>query len=161
MFLGDCYKFLGVNSDADEKTIRKAWRTKTKEVHPDVNKSKDAAEKFTRLTDAMNVLLDSTERMKHDRQFGYHQKAKNQDSNSKQSFTEFQETKAKKNVEEWSKDYNAAMEIRERQRGQKRLKHKRNIVFVLLGILVGVIALLIVVHFLYSDKMNELMKFVH
>src|ERR1700749_1818797 len=112
----DCYKLLGINSDADEKTIRKAWRLKTKEVHPDINRSHDATHRFNRLTEAMNILLDPTSRVKHDRQFGYHDKPKNKDSNAKQKFTEYQETKAKRTVDEWSKDYNVAMEMREKQR---------------------------------------------
>ncbi len=161
MFLGDCYKFLGVPPDADEKTIRKAWRTKTKEVHPDVNKSKDAAAKFNRLTDAMNALLDPIERTKHDRQFGYLQKVKNKDTNAKQHFSESEHAKAKQTVDEWVKDYNVAMEMREKQKHQKKLKHKRNMAFILLGLLIGVIAITVWIHYLYSGTMDELLKMLH
>ena len=31
----DCYKLLGIASDAEPKVIQKAWRLKTKEIHPD------------------------------------------------------------------------------------------------------------------------------
>jgi DnaJ-class molecular chaperone len=134
----DCYKLLGIASDADEKTIRKAWRLKTKEVHPDVNRSRDAAFKFSRLTDAMNLLLDSPSRLKHDRKWGYYEKAKNKDSNTKQKFSEEQNSKAKRNVDEWTNDYSFAMKEREKQRQRHLAKHRRRqkFIYFLLGIVV-------------------------
>ena len=134
----DCYKFLGIKPDADDKTIRKAWRLKTKEVHPDVNRSRDAAHTFNRLTEAMNTLLDPPSRLRHDRQFGYYEKPKNKDTNAKENFTPLQKEKAKRTVDEWSKDYNKAMEMREKQRKQTVSKHKKNLLFVLFGMFVVV-----------------------
>ena len=146
----DCYKFLGISPDADEKTIRKAFRLKSKEVHPDLNKSRDAAHKFSRLTEAMNTLLDPTARLKHDRKWGYYEKIKNKDSNAKQKFSEEQNSKAKRNVEEWSADYNYAMEKREQERQKQLKKHKRriNFIFFLLG--AAVIAIFITLWLLFT-----------
>lgn len=146
----DCYKFLGISPDADEKTIHKAWRLKTKEVHPDVNRSRDAAHRFNRLTEAMNTLLDPPSRLRHDRLFGYYDKPKNQETNNKQKFTEYQETKAKATVEEWSIDYNVAMEMRERQRQQTIAKHRKkirkNILITLFGVFVVFLLIFLFLH---------------
>lgn len=130
----DCYKLLGISPLADEKTIRKAWRIKTKEVHPDVNPSPDAAKKFRELSEAMELLLDDASRIKHDHRFGYTGIPKNKYSNAKQSFSEYQREKAKVTVNEWTEDYNVAMAMREAQRKKVIRRHKRNIVVILLGI---------------------------
>lgn len=131
----DCYKLLGISPQADEKTIRKAWRTKTKEVHPDVNPSPDAGKKFRELSDAMNILLDDANRTKHDHRFGYTGIPKNKYSNAKQSFSDYQRKKAKVTVNEWSNDYNVAMAMREEQRKKVIRRHKRNVIAILLGII--------------------------
>ena len=42
----DYYEVLGVSKDAGEEEIKKAFRKKALEYHPDKNKSADAEEKF-------------------------------------------------------------------------------------------------------------------
>lgn len=123
----DYYKLLGIDPGADERTIRKAWRLKTKEVHPDVNRSEDAAIQFRELSRALETLLDPVLRHKHDRANGYSGKPKNQDSNAKQQFSAYQEKKAAETVRKWSTDYDVAMAIREEQRRKHLARHKRNI----------------------------------
>ncbi|MEO5643794.1 MAG: DnaJ domain-containing protein [Bacteroidia bacterium] len=130
----DCYKLLGVNPKADEKAIRKAWRIKTKQVHPDVNHSADAEKKFRELSEALEILLNGAQRIKHDHKFGYSGLAKNKYSNVKQSFSDFQREKAKVTVKEWSNDYNVAMAMREGQQRKYIHRHKRNVRIILLGI---------------------------
>jgi DnaJ-class molecular chaperone len=130
----DCYKLLGISPQADEKTIRKAWRIKTKEVHPDVNPSPDAEKKFRELSDAMNILLDDASRTKHDHRFGYTGIPKNKYSNAKQSFSDYQRQKAKATVNEWAEDYNVAMAMREEQRKKHLRLHRRNQLFIILGV---------------------------
>jgi DnaJ-class molecular chaperone len=130
----DCYKLLNISPLADEKTIRKAWRIKTKEVHPDVNRSADAEKQFKELTEAMETLLDNAKRIKHDHKFGYAGAVKNKYSNRKQTFSEYQTEKAKATVNEWSEDYNVAMAMREEQRRKHIKKHKRNVAAILIGI---------------------------
>ena len=54
---------LGLEADADFETIRKAWRAKAKEVHPDVRPGdKEAAKAFHALSLAYEVLRQAEER---------------------------------------------------------------------------------------------------
>lgn len=123
----DCYILLEIAPDADEKTIRKAWRTKSKLLHPDINNSPDATNQFRELSEAMELLLNPGSRIKHDRHFGYSEKPKDKKDHAKQTFSDFQNSKAEKNVNEWSNDYNVAMAMREEQKKKHLAKHQRNI----------------------------------
>ena len=54
---------LGLEADADFEAIRKAWRAKAKEVHPDVKPGdKDAAREFQKCQLAYEVLRQAEER---------------------------------------------------------------------------------------------------
>ena len=66
----DYYETLGVSKDADEKTIKSAFRKLAKEYHPDLNKSPDAPEKFKEVQEAYEVLSDPQKRKTYD-QFGH------------------------------------------------------------------------------------------
>ena len=46
----DYYDVLGVSAQASEEDIRKAFRAKAMEYHPDRNKASDASERFRRST---------------------------------------------------------------------------------------------------------------
>jgi DnaJ-class molecular chaperone len=138
----DCYQLLGIPATANEQEIRKGWRNKTKEVHPDVNPSPDAEKQFLLLTQAMETLLDPVKRLQHDRQFGYYEKPKNQDRNTKQHISEFQKTKAEKMVTAWSNDYDLAMKMREAQRRRVIKRHRRNVLFIAVGFALLLIAAL-------------------
>lgn len=61
------YGVLGVNPDADADAIRRGYRERAAEVHPDVNDDPDADSQFRRLTTARDTLLDETERARYDR----------------------------------------------------------------------------------------------
>jgi hypothetical protein len=61
------YKLLGVDRDADEQTIRRAYRERVKEHHPDVSDESGSVARFKRLTTARDVLADETERTRYDR----------------------------------------------------------------------------------------------
>ncbi len=52
------YKILGVSSNATVEEIKRAYRQKAKELHPDKNKSPDAHEQFILLTEAYECLTD-------------------------------------------------------------------------------------------------------
>ncbi|MGB5926871.1 MAG: DnaJ domain-containing protein [Cyclobacteriaceae bacterium] len=54
-------QILGLTSDATDEEIRKAYRTKSKMYHPDVNKSEDAAELFHRIKEAYDYLTKEPE----------------------------------------------------------------------------------------------------
>ena len=67
----DYYEVLGVKKDADENTIKKAYRKLAKKYHPDSNAGDAGAEqKFKEVTEAYNVLSDKEKRKLYD-QFGH------------------------------------------------------------------------------------------
>lgn len=64
----DYYEVLGVSRDADDATIKKAFRRLARELHPDVNRSDpDAEEKFKEAAEAYEVLSDAERRATYDR----------------------------------------------------------------------------------------------
>jgi curved DNA-binding protein len=62
----DYYAVLGVPRDASQDDIKKAFRRQSKKYHPDVNKDKDAEEKFKTMGEAYEVLKDPERRRKYD-----------------------------------------------------------------------------------------------
>ena len=66
----DYYEVLGVPKDADDKQIKSAFRKLAKQYHPDLNKDKDAPEKFKEVQEAYEVLSDPNKRKTYD-QFGH------------------------------------------------------------------------------------------
>lgn len=66
----DYYEVLGVSRKDSEEEIRRAFRKKAMEYHPDRNKEPDAEEKFKEINEAYQVLSDSTKRAQYDR-FGH------------------------------------------------------------------------------------------
>ncbi len=65
----DYYQTLGVNKSASSEEIQKAYRKLARKFHPDLNKGKDAEDKFKQLSEAYEVLKDSEKRARYD-QFG-------------------------------------------------------------------------------------------
>jgi molecular chaperone DnaJ len=64
----DYYDVLGVPRDADDATIKKAFRRLARELHPDVNShDPNAEEKFKEAAEAYEVLSDSDRRATYDR----------------------------------------------------------------------------------------------
>lgn len=67
----DYYEVLGVEKNADEATIKKAYRSLAKKYHPDMNPGdKEAEMKFKEVNEAYDVLSDSDKRAKYD-QYGH------------------------------------------------------------------------------------------
>ena len=67
----DYYEVLGVDKNADDATLKKAYRKLAKKYHPDVNPGdKEAEAKFKEATEAYSVLSDADKRRQYD-QFGH------------------------------------------------------------------------------------------
>lgn len=63
----DYYEVLGVERDADARTIKRAFLKKAREVHPDVSDDPDAEMKFKEVNEAYSVLSDEQKRANYDR----------------------------------------------------------------------------------------------
>ena len=55
----DHYNVLGINENAQESEIKKAYRSLSLKYHPDRNSSQEAKEKMTEINEAFEVLGDS------------------------------------------------------------------------------------------------------
>ncbi|QPC82446.1 DnaJ domain-containing protein [Phototrophicus methaneseepsis] len=66
----DYYSILGVSKNADQSEIKRAFRKKAKQYHPDANPDDPQAEdRFKELNEAYEVLSDETKRQQYD-QYG-------------------------------------------------------------------------------------------
>ncbi len=64
--MSDHYETLGVSRNASSEEIKKAYRKLARELHPDVNPSEQAQEKFKSVTQAYEVLGDEQTRRNYD-----------------------------------------------------------------------------------------------
>src|SRR5258706_3630696 len=66
----DYYKVLGVDKNATQEDIKKAYRKLARKLHPDLNPNdKEAHKKFQQVNEANEVLSDPEKRKKYD-QYG-------------------------------------------------------------------------------------------
>ncbi len=61
------YQTLEVSENATQDEIKKAYRKLARKYHPDVNKDKEAEEKFKEINAAYEILSDSEKRAQYDR----------------------------------------------------------------------------------------------
>lgn len=66
----DYYDILGVSKKVSKEELKKAYRKKALEFHPDRNKSKDAEEKFKEINEAYEILSNAKKKQAYD-QFGH------------------------------------------------------------------------------------------
>ncbi len=62
----DYYKALGINKTASQKEVQAAYRKLARKLHPDVNKSPDAEDRFKEINEAYEVLKDTEKRKRYD-----------------------------------------------------------------------------------------------
>jgi len=62
----DLYDILGVRRDASEEEIKRAYRKLARELHPDVNGSTEAEERFKEIAGAYEILSDPEKRQRYD-----------------------------------------------------------------------------------------------
>src|SRR5574344_1143349 len=66
----DYYAVLGVDKNADDQTIKKAFKRLAMKYHPDRNHEADAEEKFKEINEAYAILSDSQKKQAYD-QYGF------------------------------------------------------------------------------------------
>ena len=64
--MSEHYAALGLKSDASLADIKKAFRQKASQFHPDRNTAEDAAARFREVQEAYDVLSDETKRKAYD-----------------------------------------------------------------------------------------------
>lgn len=62
----DPYKVLGVDKNASQREIQKAFHKLSLKYHPDKNKDKSAAKKFTEISNAYDILSDEEKKKNYD-----------------------------------------------------------------------------------------------
>lgn len=68
----DHYKVLGVPRDADARLIKRAYRERVKQWHPDLNGASNASEVFHALHEAYSTLIDTELRAAYDERLRFY-----------------------------------------------------------------------------------------
>ena len=77
----DPYDVLGVSEDADDETLRRAYKKLAAQYHPDRNDSEEADARFKAVVEAYEILTNPSERARYNRR----QRSQSADNGSQQS----------------------------------------------------------------------------
>lgn len=122
------YEILGVSPDATDEEIRKAYRRRAKQFHPDINKAPDASAKFQLIKRAYETLINKNHRILYN----------NQKKNPQSSYESYMAWKKKKHEEAEREEYRKHQEfMRERERFRKSSWYVPMKVVILFGALLG------------------------
>ena len=72
MTLTDYYRVLGISPDATVEEIKRAYRSKARKYHPDINHAPEAKDLFIEITEAYDFLISYHEKITSDEE-AYHQ----------------------------------------------------------------------------------------
>lgn len=89
----DLYSVLGVSRDADEETIKKAFRKLAMKYHPDKNPGKANEQKFKEINQAHEVLSDKKKRALYD-EFGEESLSQNFDPERARAYRRYASARA-------------------------------------------------------------------
>lgn len=71
MDIKECYEILGITKKATDEQVKKAYREKSKQFHPDLHRDdKDATAKFAKVSEAYRLILENREK-KHKSIFNF------------------------------------------------------------------------------------------
>ncbi len=97
----DYYKILGIDKNADEKSIKKAYRKLARKHHPDLNPdNKEAEKRFKEINEAYEVLGNKENRKKYDK-YGEHWEHADEIEKQKKAQQQYQQTYGGANFEDF------------------------------------------------------------
>lgn len=98
----DYYKILGIDRNATQDDVKKAYKKLARKYHPDLNPNDpDAHRKFQEINEAHEVLADSERRKKYDR-YGENWKHADEFEAGRQAYGSYQNGDAKSNYTYWT-----------------------------------------------------------
>ena len=63
MDIKECYEILGITKKATDEQVKKAYREKSKQFHPDLHRDdKDATAQFAKVSEAYRLILENREK---------------------------------------------------------------------------------------------------
>ncbi len=99
--MGTLYDILGVSRIATPAEIKSAYRRLARIYHPDVNSDPTAAEKFARINEAYQVLIDADKRQFYDRNGSLMENVNSSANAARMARQAYSQARADRIVNEW------------------------------------------------------------